>query len=79
MPNAWITVNNGMIRIGAGTMMPARTSQKVAFLPRNGIREKAKAAMLASTTVRTVMITEVKMLFRYQRGRSPAWNTSAND
>src|SRR5947209_19319239 len=70
MLNDCIRVNNGTMRICPGTIMPARITQKRMFLPRNGTREKAKAARLARITVATLITAEVRMLLKYHCGRS---------
>src|SRR5450432_2092052 len=64
-----IIVKSGTIRICPGTMMPARITQKRMFLPLNGTREKANAAVLASKTVTTLIIAEVSMLLKYHVGK----------
>src|SRR5579884_381110 len=50
-------------------MRPAIIIQKRIFLPRKGIREKEKAARLASITVTRLITIEVSSLLKYQRAR----------
>src|SRR3954462_9210064 len=62
-----------------GIMMPISTNQKISQRNRNRIRDSAKAAMLATSTVPTAVRVEVMKLVAYQFQMSPWASSVWND
>src|SRR5882724_10151759 len=71
--------NCATISTCCGIMMPIRTNQKTRYRNRNRIRDSAKAARLAVTTVPAEVTAEVMKLAAYQFQMSPWANKARND
>src|SRR3954469_9777659 len=74
-----ISLNCGTTSTCCGIMIPTRMNQNTSHRNRNRIRDSAKAAMLATSTVAAAVTVEVMKLDAYQFQMSPCANSVRND
>src|SRR3989337_2284748 len=72
-------MKSGTMRTCGGITIPATIMKNRKLRPRKAIREKPKAARLASSTTINVMMDDVSKLLKYQRSMFPAERISQKD